>query len=110
MRQFPRPWCWLASWKNDPAVKPGPSVRLGFVSAEYLNNHELYAPRSTSLLVVAKEGRKAAVEEFLETTIRSKYTQVETFAMLTKFSKMARVGVYRYFWRRQQRGGRSHGL
>ncbi len=72
-------------------------MRLGFVSAEYLNGHELYAPRATSLLVVAKAGRKAAVDDFLETTIRSKYTEVETFALLVEFVKMARVGVYVIF-------------
>jgi ABC-type antimicrobial peptide transport system permease subunit len=83
--------------ENDPAVKPGPGVRLGFVSAEYLNNHELYAPRSTSLLVVARDGRNAAMEEFLETTIQSKYTQVETFALLTRFFRLARIGVYVIF-------------
>jgi ABC-type lipoprotein release transport system permease subunit len=81
----------------DPEVNPGPSVRLGFVSAGYLSSHELYAPRATSLLVVAKAGRKAAVDDFLETTIRSKYTEVETFAMLAEGFKMLRLGVYVVF-------------
>jgi len=83
--------------EGDPTINPGPSVRLGFVSAAYLNSHELYAPRTTSLLVVAREGRKAAVDDFLETTISSKYTEVETFAMLVGFLKMARIGVYVIF-------------
>jgi ABC-type antimicrobial peptide transport system permease subunit len=83
--------------EGDPQVNPGPSVRLGFVSAEYLNGHELYAPRTISLLVVAKAGRKAAVDGFLETTISSKYTEVETFALLARFFNMARVGVYVIF-------------
>ena len=83
--------------RAGPQVNPGPSVRLGFVSAEYLNGHELYAPRTTSLLVVAREGHKAAVDDFLETTISSKYAEVETFAMLVEFLKMARVGVYVIF-------------
>jgi ABC-type lipoprotein release transport system permease subunit len=87
----------LASLGTGPAVNPGPSVRLGFVSAEYLNSHELYTPRVTSLLVVAKAGRQAAVDDFLETTIRSKYTEVETFSLLAGFVKMARVGVYVVF-------------
>ncbi len=85
------------SLRAGPTINPGPSVRLGFVSAEYLNSHELYAPRTTSLLVVAREGRKAAVDDFLETTIRSKYTEVETFATLVEFLKMARVAVYVIF-------------
>jgi len=74
-----------------------PSVRMGFVSAEYLNSHELYAPRATSLLVVAQEGRKAAVEDFLETTIRSRYTEVETFTGLVEIFKAVRVGIYIIF-------------
>jgi ABC-type antimicrobial peptide transport system permease subunit len=74
-----------------------PSVRLGFISAEYLNGHELYAPRATSLFVVAKEGRKAAVEDFLATTIRSRYTEVETFTGLVEIFKAVRVGIYIIF-------------
>ncbi len=83
--------------EGDPQASPGPSVRLGFVSAEYLDGHELYAPRATSLLVIAKGGRKAAVDDFLETAVRSKYTEVETFAMLMEFLKMAHVAVYVIF-------------
>jgi ABC-type lipoprotein release transport system permease subunit len=74
-----------------------PSVRLGFVSSEYLGSHELYAPRATSLLVIAKDGHKDAVDDFLETTIRSKYTEVETFALLAGAYRMARMGVYVIF-------------
>ena len=83
--------------EGDPEVDAGPSVRLGFVSAEYLSGHELYSPRATSLLVVAKAGHKAAVDDFLEKTISSKQTEVETFAMLASFSKMASVGIYVIF-------------
>ena len=78
-------------------VGSGPSVRLGLVSAEYLDSHELYAPRATNLLVVAQEGRKAAVDDFLETTISSRYAEVETFAMIVEFANMARVGIYVIF-------------
>ena len=74
-----------------------PGVRLGFVSAEYLEGHELYAPRAHSLLVIPKEGHKAAVDAFLETTISSKSTEVETFAKLIEFFKLARIGVYVIF-------------
>ena len=83
--------------EGDPEVNPGPSVRVGFVSAEYLNSHELYTPRTTSLLVVAKAGRKAAVDDFLETMISSPYTEVETFALIAGFMKMIRVGTYVVF-------------
>jgi ABC-type antimicrobial peptide transport system permease subunit len=83
--------------EGAPEANPGPSVRLGFVSAEYLNSHELYAPRATSLLVAAKAGRQAAVDDFLETTIRSKYTEVETLSLLAGFVRIARIGVYVVF-------------
>jgi ABC-type antimicrobial peptide transport system permease subunit len=83
--------------EGDPEAEAGPSVRLGFVSAEYLNSHELYTPRITSLLVVAKAGRRAAADDFLETTINSKYTQVETFALVASFTRMVRVGIYVIF-------------
>jgi hypothetical protein len=83
--------------ENDPTVNPGPSVRMGFVSAEYLDSHELYAPRATSLLVVAGEGRRAAVDDFLEATISSKYSEVETFAVLARTFRMVRVGIYVIF-------------
>jgi len=76
---------------------PGPSVRLGFVSAEYLNSHELYAPRATSMLVVAQEGRKAAMDHFLETTIASQYAEVETFGLLVELFTKARFAVYVIF-------------
>jgi ABC-type lipoprotein release transport system permease subunit len=83
--------------EGDPAVSRGASVRMGFVSAGYLSGHELYAPRATNLLVIAKPGRKAVVDGFLETAIHSKYTEVETFALIASFAKMIRVGAYVVF-------------
>jgi ABC-type lipoprotein release transport system permease subunit len=94
---IPVPLVLVGILEGDPEVSRGPSVRLGFVSAEYLNSHELYAPRATALLVVAQEGRKAALGDFLETTIRSRYTEVETFAGLVELFKKARVAVYVIF-------------
>ena len=94
---IPAPLALVGILEGDPEINPGSSVRMGFVSAEYLNGHELYAPRATSLLVVAKEGRKAAVEDFLETTIRSRYTEVETFTGLVGIFKTVRVGIYVIF-------------
>jgi putative ABC transport system permease protein len=96
-RAVPAPLVLVGILEGDPTVNPGPSVRLGFASAAYLNSHELYAPRATSLLVIAREGRKAAVDDFLETTISSKHTEVRTFASLAEVFKMARVGVYVVF-------------
>jgi ABC-type antimicrobial peptide transport system permease subunit len=97
----PAPLVLVGILEGDPSASlragSGTSVRLGFVSAEYLNSHELYVPRPTSLLVVAQEGRKAAVDGFLETMIRSKTAEVETFATLVQAYQIARVGVYVIF-------------
>lgn len=83
--------------EGDPQVNRGSSVRVGFVSAEYLTGHEMYAPRVTNLLVAARAGHKAAVDDFLETAIRSEYTEVETFAILARTYGIARFGVYVIF-------------
>ena len=93
----PAPLVLVGILEGDPEINPGPSLRLGFVSAEYLSSHELYAPRITSLIVAAKADRKPATDNFLETTIRSKSTRVETFALLVQFYTMARVAVYVIF-------------
>ena len=63
--------------EGDPASSE-PNVRLGLVSYEYLDGHELYASQTSSLVVVAQKGRKAAVDDFLETTISSPRTDVWT--------------------------------
>lgn len=83
--------------EGDPETNRGPSVRMGFISSEYLNSHELYAPRPTNILVIAKEGFKTDVDELLETTISSNYVEVETFGLIVAFLKMARIGVYVIF-------------
>jgi ABC-type antimicrobial peptide transport system permease subunit len=75
----------------------GTSVRLGFVSDEYLDSHELYAPRANSLLLVPKAGRKAAVDDFLETTIRSEYARVETYDRLVRTADVTRTEVFLIF-------------
>jgi len=66
----------------------GPSIRVGFASREYLESHELHS-RPSGLIVVAREGSKAAVDEFLETTILSARTDVETAARL--FAMLDRI-------------------
>jgi ABC-type antimicrobial peptide transport system permease subunit len=83
--------------EGDPEVNKGPSVRLALVSGEYMSSHELYAPRPTSLIVVAEPERKAAVDEFLETAIDTQYTDVETFAEIVRFARMGRALVYVVF-------------
>ncbi|MFB0536500.1 MAG: FtsX-like permease family protein [Anaerolineae bacterium] len=66
-----------------------PSPPLGIVSYEYVNNHELFTPPWTpGLVVVAKEGRQAAVDDFLETEI-SPHAEVRTNRQLAE--KITRV-------------------
>jgi ABC-type lipoprotein release transport system permease subunit len=78
--------------EGDPAAadvpsSPGPSIRLGFVSYEYVNNHELFdAPWAHGLVVIAREGRKVEVDDFLETEIASVRTQVRTHRQLAERS------------------------
>jgi ABC-type lipoprotein release transport system permease subunit len=83
--------------EGDPAASSGPSVRVGFVSYEYLEGHELYAPRVTSALVVARDGRKEAVNEFLEMTIASARTEVDTYRDVVEVAAQARRFLYLTF-------------
>ena len=80
-----------------PVTGSGPSVRVGFVSYEYLDSHELYAPRTAGVLVAAREGRKEAVDEFLETTIASARTEVETYRDVVEVAAQARRFLYLTF-------------
>jgi ABC-type lipoprotein release transport system permease subunit len=81
----------------DLAMGEEPGVRVGFVSYEYLEGHELYAPRMVSTLVVARDGRKEAVDEFLETTIASARTEVETYRDVVEIAAQARRFLYLTF-------------
>jgi ABC-type lipoprotein release transport system permease subunit len=44
----------------------GTEIRLGFVSYEYLEGHELYQSRSSNLLVIPCQESRMAVNDFLE--------------------------------------------
>jgi ABC-type lipoprotein release transport system permease subunit len=83
--------------ESDPAIGSGPSVRVGFASYEYLEAHELYAPRRSNLLVIAREGRKAAVDEFLDTEIASARTETETYREVSSLAAMALRGLHVIF-------------
>jgi len=83
--------------ENDPFTGPSQGVLIGFVSYEYLESHELYAPRSSRLLVVAREGHKKTVDDFLETTILSTHTEVETHGLLSEFTAFTRQILYFIF-------------
>jgi ABC-type antimicrobial peptide transport system permease subunit len=83
--------------EGDPAASSASSVRVGFASYEYLDGHELYAPRTTGLLVAAREGRKSMVDEFLESTIRSARTEVETYGKISELARMGLRGLHFIF-------------
>lgn len=91
--QIEAPLVLVGILEGDPAANSGPSVRVGFASYEYLDGHELYAPRVVSQIVVAREGRKGAVEEFLENTISSKRTEVRTYGKLYRLVAADRRGI-----------------
>jgi ABC-type lipoprotein release transport system permease subunit len=66
--------------ESKPGVAPERKAYLVLVSYEYLSSHELYAPRQSGLLVIAGEGRQAAVEDFLEDVAVSSNTHLETYS------------------------------
>ncbi|MBN1889188.1 MAG: hypothetical protein JW850_14440 [Thermoflexales bacterium] len=58
-------------------------VRLGIVSYEYLDSHERYRDLARhGVLVIAQPGREAAVDDFLQQTIRSSRTEIATHQLL----------------------------
>ena len=44
-----------------------PEIQAGFVSYEYIEGHEAYQPRLFNLLIIPREGRRVAVNDFAET-------------------------------------------
>ncbi len=63
----------------------GSSIRMGFVSYEYVSNHELFGPPWTpGLVIIPQEGRKAEVDAFLETEIASLRADVATHRLLSE--------------------------
>ncbi len=77
-RAIPTPMQVVGILESDPSITPAKRARLAIASYEYLDSHELYSPRQSGLLVVARQGRKAAVDDFLETTVSSSRAYVET--------------------------------
>jgi ABC-type lipoprotein release transport system permease subunit len=45
----------------------GPAIQAGFVSYEYLEGHEAYQPRLFNLLIIPRQGRRVAVNDFAAT-------------------------------------------
>ena len=59
-------------------------IEVGIVSLEFLNHHEQYRQLPARLLVVAQEGREAAVDGFLRSEILTLETGVMTHEMLSE--------------------------
>jgi hypothetical protein len=61
----------------------GPEVRAGFVSYEYLEEHEFYQPRTTNWLIIPRQGSRVAVNDFaaglIEESTGSSSVHLETF-------------------------------
>jgi ABC-type lipoprotein release transport system permease subunit len=74
-----------------------PGIRAGFASYEYIISHELYISQSSGLIVVAQQGRKAIVDDFLETKVFSTSTEVATYGRLVELFEPARQMLYFVF-------------
>ena len=59
-------------------------VRLGILSAEYMNNHEIYRIFPVAFLVAAQPGYEAEVDAFLRNEIQSPQTAVQTLQTLNE--------------------------
>lgn len=85
--------------ERDPAVSTSKASppRFGFISGEYLDSHELYAPSRYSFLVIPNQGQLGAVNDFLEAELASAYVGVETINSLEQIAKIARQALYLIF-------------
>ncbi len=67
----------------------GPEVRIGFVSYEYLDGHELYQPRATNWLIIPHPGRRIGVNDFastlIEESVGSPSNHLQSFESEVKF-------------------------
>jgi ABC-type lipoprotein release transport system permease subunit len=79
-------------------VGSGPSVRMGFVSYEYVSSHELFGPPWTpGMVVIPQQDRKGEVDEFLETEIASSRAMVATHHLLSEKAMGLSVFFYLIF-------------
>ncbi|NLF77694.1 MAG: ABC transporter permease [Chloroflexi bacterium] len=73
-------------------------VRLGVMSYDYLVQHAGYADTSDQgLLVFAEPGSKAALETFLDDTIRSPRIEVATYTLMRKSVAKSQAGLLGLF-------------
>jgi ABC-type lipoprotein release transport system permease subunit len=59
-------------------------IRLGILSAEYMNNHEIYQNFPIRFMVAAQQGHEAEVDAFLRNEIQSSQTVVWTLQTLNE--------------------------
>lgn len=76
----------------------GSQIHLGFVSYDYVNNHEQFtAPWSPGLVVIATAGQQHAVDTFLKDEIVSSQTRVMTYQILSDRSQALSTTFYIIF-------------
>jgi ABC-type lipoprotein release transport system permease subunit len=59
-------------------------VRLGILSAEYMNNHEIYQNFPLRFMITSKQGHESEVDNFLRNEIKSSQTVVWTLQTLNE--------------------------
>ena len=75
------------------------SVRLGIVSYEFLEDHERYRDRVTyGLLVIAKPGHEAAVDDWLTHEINSPRIKTYTLQWLSEDLARLEASLYAFFF------------
>ncbi|MBN1954462.1 MAG: ABC transporter permease [Anaerolineae bacterium] len=71
-------------------------VRLGIVSYEYLDSQEGYRGIARyGVLVIARPGREAAVDDLLRQTVRSPRVEVATYHLLREYLAESRAVLYK---------------
>jgi hypothetical protein len=64
---------------NSQRKQQAKDIWLGFTSYEYLTSHEDYSSRPATILVVPVVGRKNQLDAWLEESVASERTRVETY-------------------------------
>jgi ABC-type lipoprotein release transport system permease subunit len=80
------PMVLVGTLESDPTVAPPDRAQVIIASYEYLASHEAYRPRTSGLLVIARENRKGAVDDWLEQSVASPHAHVQTAS-----TRMARL-------------------
>jgi ABC-type antimicrobial peptide transport system permease subunit len=83
--------------ESTPSTDPKSDIRVGFVSYEYLDSHELYSHLSSGLVVIPRQGYKAAADEFLEAESASSRTDVRTYRLVSEEVADGRLFVHLIF-------------